>query len=190
MNPLQLFRSLPRNALPPSASVDFLHFVACGKPVVRTQVLTEEGIEEVRAWCHAHGLFIEADRDGFICVARSQCLAEQALLIDSCEFPHETEFGAILGYPTCCCESIAQFGEEAIERAEAEARKWKFTGEFAKIDPAGYRQGWSLICHLPCCDHCAPSLQIAGRALNFIRNHWNSGLFAKWSRWVLKTSNK
>lgn len=184
MNTIQLFRSFPKGVLPPSACVDFLHFIGCGKPVVRTQVLKWEGIEQVSAWCHANGLGVEADRNGFICVAWSQCLAEQALMLDRCELPHEKEFGALLGYPPCCCDFIAQVGEEAIERAEAEAAKWKFTGEFAKIDPVGYLQGCSLICHLPCCVHCDLSLKIAARALDFICDHWNSGLFAQWSRWI------
>lgn len=182
MNSLQLFRSLPSDVLPPSASVDFLHFIGCGKPVVRTQVLNMNGIERVTAWCHAHGCGVESDQDGFICVAGSQALAEQALRVDRCELPHGKEFGELLGYPSCCCDFIAQVGEEAIECAVA--ANWKFIGEFAKIDPAGYSQGCSLICHVPCSDRCVLSLQVAERALNFIRDHWDSGLFAQWSRWV------
>jgi len=184
MNPLQLFRSLPSDVLTPSAGVDFLQFIGCAKPVVRTQVFNPNGIERLTAWCQTHGLGVESDHDGFICVAGSQSLADQALLLDRCELPHAREFGELLGYPSCCCDFIAQVGEQQMEGAEAEAAKWKFTGEFAKIDPAGYSQGCSLICHLPCCEHCVPSLQVAVRALTFIRDHWDSGLFGKWSRWV------
>ncbi len=184
MNALELLRSLPSDLLPASANVDFLHFIGCAKPLVRTNVHSTYASERVTAWCHAHDLGVEADRDGFICVAWSQRLATQALQLDRCELPHTGEFGQLLGYPSCCCEFIAHVGEAGLDSAEAEIAKWQFFGDFALINPVNYLEGHSLICHLPCSAHCIPSLRLAQQALAFIRANWHTGLFARWSEWL------
>ena len=61
VNAIELFRSLPRTVLPPSAVVDFLHFISCGKPVVRTQITKNGDAEKLSEWCQVHGLGVDAD---------------------------------------------------------------------------------------------------------------------------------
>lgn len=180
------FAALPHELLPLSAKVDFLHLLGVEKPAVRTNV-PEPTIPALRRWCAHHGYGWDADEEGYCCVASSVELARKVLEVDRRVEPHETELGLLLGYPRCCCQAIARVGESGIDDWAAVVARWPFQGPFRLIDPSGYRQGASLICHLPCRADCAASLDVAERALKFLRPRLVEPAFASWLRWVSMT---
>jgi hypothetical protein len=178
-----MFSALPHDALPLSAGVDFLHMIACGKPAVRFKV-SEYGSTSIARWSAANGYACRVDEAGFCCVAPTSLLAEHVLEVDRRSEPHEMELGLLLGYPRCCCEAVAAVGESAIDDHAAIVAAWPFAGRFQSINPAEYRKGTSLICHLPCSPKCAPSLEIASRAAGFLRGRLKRVPFDRWSCWA------
>lgn len=175
------FAALPHELLPLSAKVDFLHLLGLEKPAVRTNV-PEQAMQALRRWCLRYGYGWDADEEGYCCVASSVGLAREVLEVDRRVEPHETELGLLLGYPRCCCEAIARVGESGIDDRAAEVARWPFKGRFRLIDPSGYRQGASLICHLPCRADCAASLEIAERAVRFLQPRLSEPAFVSWRR--------
>lgn len=176
------FVALPHEQLPPSAGVDFLHLVGLRKPAVRVKV-SGPGLEEVARWCATYGYAWVADEDGFCCVARKMDLAERVLEVDRRPEPHELELGLLLGYPRCCCDAVTAVGESEIDSRAVAVAAWSYEERFRLIDPSRYRQGGSLICHLPCTPACEPSLVIARRAARFVRQHQGHPAFEPWSAW-------
>jgi len=174
-------KELPTAQLRPSALVDFVLFFACDKPAVRLIVDTEECSEAMRFWSIRQGLDFASDRVGFACVGVHSGSAVSILEIDRRVEPHEIELGLALGYPLCCCESMACVGESNIDSRAVEIAAWKFDGEYRRINPQGYRSGGALISHLPCSPVCEASLMIANRARKFLLEHKSesmlSGLF-------------
>lgn len=177
------FMALPHELLPMSAKVDFLHLLGLEKPAVRTNV-PEQATPALRRWCLRYGYGWDADEEGYCCVASSVELARKVLEVDRRIEPHETELGLLLGYPRCCCEAIARVGESGIDDRAAEVARWPFRDRFRLIDPSGYRQGASLICHLPCRADCAASLEIAQRAVRFLQPRLSEPAFVWWRRWA------
>ncbi|MDQ3802347.1 MAG: hypothetical protein M3416_00605 [Acidobacteriota bacterium] len=164
-------RALPWELLRPSALVDFIQLLACGKPAVRLLVRgSGEGhlVESLSLWCRDRGLGLASDGEGFACVASDKERAARILDLDRRHEAHETELGLALGYPRCCCERVAAVGESGIDAYAAEVAGWPFAGPYRRINPGGYRRGLSLICHLPCSPTCGPSLEIADPAREFV----------------------
>jgi hypothetical protein len=178
-----IFAALPREKLSASACVDFLHLVALDKPAVRIKV-PESEFHDLVHWCMQYGYGWSSDAEGFLCVARSKLIANRVLEVDQGTEPHELDLGLLLGYPSCCCEAVAEMGESRIDEYAVAAAKWDFHGRFRLIDPSGYTQGASLICHLPCSPHCEASLNIAIRAVGFLRGRLEHPAFASWMRWT------
>jgi hypothetical protein len=178
-----IFVALPRDKLLASAWVDFLHLVALDKPAVRIKV-PELGLHDLAHWCTQYGYEWSSDAEGFYCVARNRRIADRVLEVDQGTEPHELDLGMLLGYPSCCCEAVAEVGESRIDEYAMAAAKWEFQGRFQLIDPAGYAHGASLICHLPCSPSCEASLNIAIRAAEFLRGRLEHPAFASWMRWT------
>lgn len=184
MDMIQQLRSLPREVLPASAIVDFLHFVACDKPAVRTRVQESDAETLVADWCWQYNFAFQIDSDGYFCVARDAETANLILSVDRSAEPHEKHLGILLGYPTCCCDFIATVGESNIDLLEKEIATWSFTGRFHRINPTGYLDGKALICHLPCSPNCLASLHLAEKALNFIISNAEELIFKPWLLWT------
>ncbi|HWW75199.1 MAG TPA: hypothetical protein VNZ44_07385 [Pyrinomonadaceae bacterium] len=175
-------RALPWGLLRPSALVDFMQFLACGKPAVR--LLTKgEGerslIGDLSLWCRERGLGLASDGDGFACVASEFAYAEHVIELDRSPKAHEVELGLALGYPRCCCERVAAVGESDIDLYAAEVAAWCFAGRYRRINPGGYRHGLSLICHLPCSPTCDESVAVAERARDFLLSHRTEPLLSR-----------
>lgn len=168
---IEQLRSLPLNLLRPSALVDFILFLACGKAAVRLIVETADGLREIRDWSERWGRDFMADQDGFAVVGFEPGSALQILEIDRRVEAHEIELGLALGYPACCCERIALVGESGIDAHALIVAGWSFQGQYRRINPAGYRSGHSLISHLPCSPTCHASLRIANMARDFVLAH-------------------
>jgi hypothetical protein len=181
---IQQLRSLPREVLPASATVDFLHFVACDKPAIRTQVQESDAETKVAGWCKQYNFTFQIDSDGYLCVARNAETACLVLSVDRSLEPHEKHLGILLGYPTCCCEFVATAGEANIDLLAEEIATWSFTGRFHRINPAGYLDGKALICHLPCSPNCLASLHLAEKALNFIISNAEEPILKPWLVWL------
>lgn len=176
----EAFASLPHDHMPLSARVDFLHLTALGKPAARVKV-PDGALPALERWCERHGYGWDADEEGYCCVARTEAQARHILEVDRRVEPHELELGLLLGYPRCCCEAIARLGESRIDEQALVVARWEFEGPFRLINPSRYRQGGSLICHLPCSPICARTLEIASRACRFIRPRLDHPAFATWS---------
>jgi hypothetical protein len=184
MNVLQSLRSLPKEVLPASATVDFLHLIACGKSAVRTQIQETNSLTKVAVWCEQYGFAFQADNEGYVCVARDAELARRILLVDQSGEPHEWKLGNLLGYPACCCDFVAAAGEANIDALAAEIATRTFVGRFRLTNPTGYLDGKSLLCHLPCSSQCWASLQIAEQALNFIKANLDEPILSPWLSWL------
>jgi hypothetical protein len=182
------FAALPHDTLPRSAGVDFLHLLVSRKPAVRFK-LTDHGSTAISGWCHAHGYACRVDDEGYCCVARTASFAEHVLEVDRRSEPHELELGLLLGYPRCCADVVALIGESAIDEHALVVAAWTYEKGFRSIDPSGYRSGTSLICHLPCCPTCLPSLEIASSAARFLTTRSYCGPFERWSRWAYTPLN-
>ena len=179
-----LVRSFPREALPSSAAVDALQLSANLKSAFRCRLTALALFPFVRPWCELHGLAVRVDQDGFVCIARTIELASRVLEVDRSTEPHERMLGLLLGYPLCCAESVARAGESNIDILAEQIRQWRFDGEYRLIEPSGYLDGTSLICHLPCSPVCSASLVIARSALRFVNQHRFEPGFERWSNWL------
>lgn len=187
MTMLQVLRSFPKEVLPASATVDFLHFVVCNKPAVRVRVQQAIGLTKLATWCEQYSFAFQVDDEGYVCVARDIHLANMILSVDRSLEPHESRLGKLLGYPACCCNFVSVIGEANIDTIAAEVATWLFVGRFRLINPSGYLDGKSLICHLPCSAKCLASLRIAEQALSFIQANHDEAIISPWLFW-LKTN--
>ena len=183
-NTVLLLQTLPQIALPPCALVDFLHFVACDKPAVRTRLENLRSLRQVGDWCSTSGLSMAADGDHFICIARKATIAERILEIDRKVTAHTYELGRALGYPDCCSRFVGKIGEAKIDSLDEKVTHWNFNGIFKLIDPSGYLSGDALICHIPCSPNCETSLRLALRALHFIKANQYCTFMARWGKWL------
>ena len=168
---LERLRTLPLRLLRPSALVDFVLFLACGKPAVRLLIDTGAGVDALKVWCLQWDFDFAADPDGFACVTAERGSAYDILEIDRRPEAHEVELGRALGYPDCCTSRVAAVGESNIDEYAAEVAAWPFTGRYLRINPAGYRSGRALISHLPCSPTCDASLDIAETMREFVLAH-------------------
>ena len=98
MDKVPLLESLPPAILPDSAWVDFLHFVACGKPVVRTKVKNEFSLRVLQQWCSARRLFFLEGSDRYVCIGSDAEITQKVLEIDQSTQPHVLELEQMLGY--------------------------------------------------------------------------------------------
>ncbi len=181
---IRKFTSLPRASLPLSASVDFFHFIFCSKPAVRVKLECLDGVVEISEWCQQYDYFLDIDADGFICIAHDLSLAKTILLVDQSKEPHEEVLGQFLGYPLCCCRFVATVKEENIDEFAKEVANWYFPKPFHIINPSKYREGQSLICHLPCSPTCLSSLEIAKKALTIVISNANNPVIIPWRIWL------
>lgn len=184
MKPIYQMRFLPVDFLPNSARVDFLHFLACDKPAIRTKLVHVYAKPYLEDWCRSCGFILRVDSESFACVARDVKVAEEILNLDQSREPHEQLLGLLLGYPKCCSDFIASIGESGIDVIEQQITQWNFSGDFKLINPSNYLTGTSLICHLPCSSSCQPSLDLANRAIDFIKEYKDESCLAPWLIWV------
>jgi len=70
MKTIHKMQCLPVDFLPASARVDFLHFVACDKPAVRTKIVHPEAKLYLEDWCSRCGFVLRVDSESFVCVSR------------------------------------------------------------------------------------------------------------------------
>lgn len=186
----QLLLGLPWDGVPRSFIVDLLQFCASSKRVIRTRIV-EGGRTTVAEWANQNLLHLYVDSGDFAFVGVSMSELVRASSIDqSCE-PHELEFGAVLGYPDCCCRFIATRTEAQIDDVGEEQKAWRFEGEFRLINPTGYSQGRALISHLPCSTNCKPSSDLAWKAVRLLEEEfelpanpleWSSVVFREYGQ--------
>lgn len=177
--------SLPSNELAPSILVDLLHFIACDKLAVRFHLDDSDTQTQIINWCHIHEYSVSSDTERYICITHNLELAENILHIDADPMPHAQKLGLLLGYPECCSQFIHKLGECNIDWVAELIGGWKFDRRFNLINPSGYLEGKSLICHLPCSPVCESSLEIAEKALHFIKSHYNEIYWLnQWEDWV------
>ena len=179
-----LIETLPLGSLPPSAAVDALHVAVGTKSAMRTRLAGPRALDAVTAWSDRHGLAIVGDEEGYVCIAVDRALAALVLEIDRMDTSHEASLGLLLGYPHCCCEFVAEWGEARIDELAGEVVRWAFEGIYQLIDPAHYVVGRSLVSHLPCSPTCNRSLQLARTALSLVRLHFDSVFFRRWEAWL------
>lgn len=146
-------------------TVDLLRLYARCTEAVRLRLAAAADDALVLEWARRAGCSLVVDSDGYVAVAADESLARRVLRVDASSEPHELELGALLGYPRCCAAEIAQVGERAIDARARETHAWRFTRQWAAINPAHYLVGRALISHLPCSERCQPSLNVASRSL-------------------------
>lgn len=182
----KIYASLPFDNLPLSGYVDFLHFIGCNKPAIRLYLPSILNRQKLQLWCELHNYNFVCDEDHYICISRESFIAETVLLVDQMPDAHEYLLGILLGYPKCCCEHIANLGEENIDNFEAVTTKWLFSNKYQFINPIDYVSGTSLVCHLPCSPTCDKSLELALKALNFVQCNSSLSCFEPWLPWLNK----
>lgn len=175
---------VPFENLAPSAFVDFAHLVGCAKPAVRLQFFDSFGVSRLASWCGDFSFTLVVDNEGFGVIARSAILAATVLEVDRSLDAHEVELGRLLGYPSCCCRAAAVRGESRLDDLADEASRWPYPGAYRRIDPSGYCEGTSLICHVPCRPTCIASLRLACRALSLVARYPQHPKLRRWSSWI------
>ena len=178
---IKSLRAVPWGSLPPSALVDFVLLCACNKPAIRLIIKSRSAIGAIASWCSSAGFDFASDLESYVCVAREKEDAKRILEIDERPDSHEFILGRALGYPECCCGRIQAVGESNIDLYAEEVAAWQFAGQYARINPSGYRNGCSLISHLPCHPACDASLMIANLARSFVSEHKREPLLSKLS---------
>lgn len=182
LNAIESLRALPWELLRPSALVDCILFFSYCKPAVRLLVKGDNEqylIKALLRWCHERELDFAFDSEGFVCIASNEGASEHILGIDRRSESHEIDLGLALGYPLCCCERVAAIGESGIDAYAIEVALWTFAGSYQRINPCGYRQGLSLISHLPCSPTCEASLEIANQSQIFLMANKSEPIFSR-----------
>lgn len=178
---LALWSRVPWSLLPRSAKVDITLLLVGFKPAVR---FIPGMVEPVLG--KFTQIFLDysvGSHEGCVYIANNQLEINKLISADSSFKPHEKEFGSFLGYPSCCCNFIANIGESFIDEYER-----FYNGKSPKntlLDISNYLKGIALISHIPCSEECEPSLQIAGSFLNNIKKTQGKGLFKKWQSSLL-----
>jgi hypothetical protein len=165
--------------LPLSAHIDILLFLLGLKTCMRTCMNNAfTHIQLLQSWSMQFSLYFDIDH--FVYLAKDKQLLLEVKRTDHSLNPHEIELGALFGYPLCCCEKIAQVGEENIDTFEEQLIQQSFVGEFQLINPSGYRQGKAFISHVPCTTSCQNSLKQAKILAGFILDHKEESILKPW----------
>ena len=147
--------------LKPSAAVDLIQVLVGARPTLRTELRIPASADTVRRWARGLGLYVAIDIDGFVAMSYQPGAARRLLALDRSPGDHTRQLGLLLGYPACCCRAAAFIGEASIDDWAKTASRRLYFGRFKAINPSGYREGRSLISHVPCSTSCGPSLAIA-----------------------------
>lgn len=153
-------RNLPK-WLKPSACVDLRLVLTGARANLRTELRSAVSSVAVRCWTRRLGLFVSIDADGFVAMSRRPGVARRLLVLDRKPGNHVRELGRLLNYPACCCRAVARVGEALIDELGGAASRRRYVGRFRAIDPTGYREGQSLISHVPCSAFCTRSLALS-----------------------------
>ena len=146
----------------PSLKTDVAQLKAGVRHVARSELADgKDSLAKLYAWARRMGLFAAVDRDGFFTLSCSPSMARRALRIDRRPGRHEVALGQVLGYPPCCCRAAARQSDARIDEWAVSIGKRRFVGLFRLIHPGGYREGQSVLSHVPCSPRCQRSLQMA-----------------------------
>jgi hypothetical protein len=162
-------------SLPRSAVVDLTLLLGCGKPAVRTRIMSHQGTPSLERWAAWVGLALACDQEGYVAIASAASQAKEVLRVDRCPVRHERELGRLLGYPECCTAAAAAVGEAELDAWAAVAGGWTYPAAFRLLQPSGYASGASLLSHIPCSATCRPSLDLALEAWSFISHGSEAG---------------
>lgn len=166
------YRSYFQNILPVSVNVDVILILLGQKPCFRTICDQVENHKELlQAWSSEFNLSFLVFQKKFLYVGADPEKLSKVCELDQSYAPHEKELGAALGYPACCSQKIAEVGEDKIDEYEEFIASKPFSDKFKLINPIRYRQGQAFISHVPCCQTCVPSLNIATSLFDFVKSH-------------------
>ena len=154
-------RGLPQ-WLVPSAKPELVQVLNGTKPAARLYVGSRTG--DMRRWARRLGLFASTDRDGYVVLSRKSAASRRILELDRRPGRHTLALGMFLGYPRCCSRAAARCGDEGIDAMHDKIAARRFHGRFEMINPAAYRQGGTILSHVPCSHRCVASLSLAARA--------------------------
>lgn len=176
------WRRIPWVGLPLSFQVDFCQFLSREKPVVRSQILDSKFLDSLANSFKEIKCEFLYDSQGFFIVSRCKKLCHDALVLDHNPDPHEEPLGNLLGYPECCSKFIAQYGESTIDDLDNNFNKLQKNGDFKLIDISLYKEGISLLSHVPCSVECRASLELAKRIKSFILRYEDVRKFSVWAK--------
>ena len=162
------FNGLP-SGLKKSDYVDMLLLINGDKPCARLGQNNHEVYEKINCWCKKNKYYGFVSNANLFYVSKFRVLAKITQLMDDSSFNHTFILGLLLGYPVCCCKKIADVKEENIDTFEEQfINSGIFEKPYDIISPEGYRQGTSLISHIPCSCTCRKSLKIAAHSLQIV----------------------
>jgi hypothetical protein len=177
-----VWEKIPWAVLPPSTKVDICQFLSGIKPAVRTHIKNPKYLDILISLSNSFGWYSAHDQDGYIAISINQSLPDNILKVDRDPFPHEIHLGTLLGYPECCCQHIAQYGEKKIDQIAQSFKRENLKEEFKLIDISLYSKGTALISHVPCSYQCLSSLEMAKFLKVFIQSSNNQGDFLNWCK--------
>lgn len=180
----EIWEKIPWALFPPSAKVDLCLFLSGIKPAVRTQIQDKGHLNFLASLFSSLGWYLAYDEDGYIVIAADRNLADVTLQVDQSSLPHESQLGALLGYPKCCYEYMAQQGENKIDEVAENFKEQDLKEEYGLIDVSLYDQGISLISHVPCSPQCSPSLEVAQFLQKFIVALEVQGSLLEWCKHI------
>jgi hypothetical protein len=174
----------PWNGVGPSALTDLLLLAAGCRQTLRLRPLDRCFFAEIVEWARKENLESVSD-DQYVCVSSAGSRQAQATLqADRSILPHTRELGLHLGYPICCSEEMAKWGESAIDERARIAAKWSLSGSFRCLQVNGYLDGLSWLSHVPCSPTCCESRSMAEAGHDWLmRQPTLSSLVKPWNEW-------
>jgi hypothetical protein len=187
---INAFDNLP-NSLKKSDYTDMLLFLINLKPCVRLGSNNDAVYNSMKRWCESNGFSYVVSSEHLMYISKTKLLAKITQVVDDSVFKHSYVLGRLLGYPRCCCKKISSVGENEIDLYEKTlCENEKFIPPFDIINPIGYKEGYSLIAHVPCCSTCKRSLKIARRAKRIIFDNQKNPNMDIWKGYWIKSDNR
>jgi hypothetical protein len=174
----------PWNGVGPSALTDLLLLAAGCRQTLHVRPWGQGLFAVIVEWARKVNLESMSDDQYVFVISAGSGQAQAALQADRSILPHTRELGLQLGYPFCCSEEMAKWGEAAIDEGALITSKWSLFGSFRCLRVDGYFDGLSWLSHVPCSPTCHESRSMAEAGHDWLmRQPKLSSLARPWHDW-------
>lgn len=175
---------IPWDLLPLSCKIDISLWLCALKPAVRIIIKQKNYRKIKKAFERLFPSQFYIFQETVLYLAPTYKDAFHLCEVDNLFEPHESDFGGLLGYPSCCTSYIETLGERRIDEIEKE-RFLNYSNPQSLTDTLGYSKGKALISHVPCHLDCGPSQALARCFHSILYKEMGPRLFLEWKHDVL-----